>query len=144
MSNKRRAASNDNGAHFGSTINLSNDEHRSTTPQIAAVGNNVYIAWLNHDADDDHQILLKRSTNEGASFGSVKILSDVVEEFLVGLHIAATGNNVYVAWIGGGEDHGQCPETDDLEFVRSTNSGSSFGSVNRIVQDDYAPPGVWI
>jgi hypothetical protein len=86
MSNKTRAASNDNGAHFGSTINLSNDEHRSTTPQIAAVGNNVYIAWLNHDADDDHQILLKRSTN----------------------------------------------------------SGSSFGSVNRIVQDDYAPPGVWI
>jgi hypothetical protein len=136
--------STDNGAHFGSTINLSNDEDNSTDPQIAAVGNNVYIAWLNHDADDDHKILLKRSTNEGASFGSVKILSDVVEEFLVGFrdfHIAATGNNVYVAWIGGGEDHGQCPETDDLEFVRSTNSGSSFGSVNRIVQNDICTPG---
>jgi hypothetical protein len=136
--------STDNGAHFGSTINLSNDEDNSTDPQIAAVGNNVYIAWLNHDADDDHKILLKRSTNEGASFGSVKILSDVVEEFLVGFrdfHIAATGNNVYVAWIGGGEDHGQCPETDDLEFVRSTNSGSSFGSVNRIVQGEICTPG---
>ncbi len=136
--------STDNGAHFGSTINLSNDEDNSTNPQIAAVGNNVYIAWLNHDSDDDHLILFKRSTNEGASFGSVKILSDIVEEFLVGFrdfHIAATGNNVYVAWIGGGEDHGQCPETDDLEFVRSTNSGSSFGSVNRIIEDDICTPG---
>jgi hypothetical protein len=136
--------STDNGAHFGSTINLSNDEDNSTDPQIAAVGNNVYVAWLNHDADDDHKILFKRSTNEGASFGSVKILSDIIEEFLVGFrnfHIAATGNNVYVAWIGGGEDHGQCPETDDLEFVRSTNSGSSFGSVNRIVQDEICTPG---
>jgi hypothetical protein len=135
--------STDNGAHFGSTINLSNDEDNSTDPQIAAVGNNVYVAWLNHDSDDDHLIFFKRSTNEGASFGSVKILSDIVEEFLVGFrnfHIAATGNNVYVAWIGTGEDHGQCPETGDLEFVRSTNSGSSFGSVNRIVQDEICTP----
>jgi hypothetical protein len=134
--------STDNGAHFKSTINLSNDEHDSRTPQIAAVGNNVYVAWVDsfHNGDQEQQVLFRRSINEGASFGSVKTLSDRLDESELSLHIAATGSNVYVAWIGGGEDHGDCPFTGDLDFVRSTNSGSSFESVNRIIQHDICKP----
>jgi hypothetical protein len=99
--------STDNEAHFKSTINLSNDEHDSRTPQIAAVGNNVYVAWIDHFSpfEDENQVFFKRSTNEGASFGDVKnIRAPGSDENILNLHIAATGNNVYVAWIGGGEE----------------------------------------
>jgi hypothetical protein len=126
--------STDNGAHFKSTINLSNDEDKSRTPQIAAVGNNVYVAWVEFVSQQDgNQVFFKRSTNEGASFGDVKNLSAPrSDETIFSIRIAATGNNVYVAWIGGAGDHGECPDDADLEFVRSTNSGSSFGGFNRI------------
>jgi hypothetical protein len=45
--------STDNGAHFASTINLSNDEDKSRTPRIAAVGNNVYVAWVEFVSQQD-------------------------------------------------------------------------------------------
>jgi hypothetical protein len=138
--------STDNGAHFASTINLSNDEDNSSTPQIAAVGNNVYVAWVEFVSQlDGRQVFFKRSTNEGASFGDVKNLGPPGTDetiFPGSFRIAATGNNVYVAWIGGAGDHGECPDDGILEFVRSTNSGSSFGSVNRIVLNLCNPRGL--
>jgi hypothetical protein len=132
--------STDNGAHFGSTINLSNDEHASSTPQIAAVGNNVYVAWVDSfplPEPTNSQVIFKRSTNEGASFGDVKNLSDKFYEDIIDLHIAATGNNVYVAYFGVFEGPGDpCLVTGDFDFVRSTNSGSSFGDVKRIIDNE--------
>jgi hypothetical protein len=136
--------STDNGAHFASTINLSNDEDNSRTPQIAAVGNNVYVAWVEFVSQQDgNQVFFKRSTNEGASFGDVKNLGAPRTDetiFPGSFRIAATGNNVYVAWIGGAGDHGECLDDGDLQFVRSTNSGSSFGSVNSIIDNDICNP----
>jgi Collagen triple helix repeat (20 copies) len=42
------AASNNNGISFGTSINLSNNTGNSLFPQIAAIGNNVYVTW--HDS----------------------------------------------------------------------------------------------
>ena len=39
------AASNNNGTSFGPPINLSNSTEDSFNPQIAAIGNNVYVTW---------------------------------------------------------------------------------------------------
>ena len=38
--------STNNGASFGSTINLSNDDNSSVSPEIAVVGDNVYVVWV--------------------------------------------------------------------------------------------------
>ena len=40
------AASNNNGTSFGTPINLSNNTGDSAIPQIAAIGNNVYVTWI--------------------------------------------------------------------------------------------------
>jgi hypothetical protein len=39
-----------------------------------------YVAWVDNVEEDENQVLLKRSTNQGASFGSVKKLSDKFDE----------------------------------------------------------------
>jgi len=119
--------STDNGASFGSTINLSNDNHFSHLPQIAVVGNNVYIVWDDVDnagGSDESQLLFKRSTDKGASFGSAKSITDTIET--IRPRIAAAGNNVYVAFNAGSED------SEELFFTRSTNEGNSFGEVKSI------------
>ncbi|HEX7141715.1 MAG TPA: hypothetical protein VF222_04485 [Nitrososphaeraceae archaeon] len=39
------AVSSDNSQTFSTPINLSNNTGNSFTPQIAAIGNNVYVTW---------------------------------------------------------------------------------------------------
>jgi hypothetical protein len=116
--------STNNGQSFGATINLSNDDHFSHLPQIAVVGNNVYIVWddvNNVGGTDESQLLFKRSTNGGTSFSDVKKITDIVETFRP--RIAASGDNVYIAFTDGSEDK------MELAFTRSTNEGSSFSKV---------------
>ena len=115
--------STNNGASFGDTINLSDDNHFSHLPQIAVTGNNVYIVWDDVtvvNGVDESQLLFKRSTNNGASFGSTKIITDIVETFRP--RIAASGDNVYIAFTDGSEDN------MELAFTRSTNGGNSFSN----------------
>ena len=123
--------STNNGASFGDTINLSDDSHFSHLPQIAVTGNNVYIVWDDVtvvNGVDESQLLFKRSTNNGASFGSVKIITDIVETFRP--RIAASGDNVYIAFTDGSEDN------MELAFTRSTNGGNSFSNAISINNND--------
>jgi hypothetical protein len=114
--------STNNGESFGSTINLSNDDNFSQKPEIAVVGDNVYVVWVNtifdEQGDQTSQLFFKKSTNNGASFGSLKKL-DIVRESL-GPRIAASGNNVYIAVIGGSEDD------EEVFFTKSNDKGNSF------------------
>ncbi len=123
--------STNNGASFGDTINLSDDSHFSHLPQIAVTGNNVYIVWDDVtvvNGVDESQLLFKRSTNNGASFGGTKIITDIVETFRP--RIAASGDNVYIAFTDGSEDN------MELAFTRSTNGGNSFSNAISINNND--------
>jgi len=114
--------STDGGASFKSAINLSHDDRFSIFPDIAVVDNNVYVVWSNgipaDEPDQKSQLFFKRSTDGGASFGSVKKLPHVEES----LHpsMTASGNNVYIAFTGGSEDN------EKVFFTKSTNEGGSF------------------
>jgi len=116
--------STDSGASFESTKNLSNNPPDSLSPKIKASGNNVYVVW-----DDEStlgvstDVFYKRSTNNGASFGSIKNLSG--NNNAGAARIAISGKNVYVAWesvVGG----------SDVFFKRSTDEGASFGSTKNL------------
>jgi hypothetical protein len=61
--------STNNGATFGSTVNLSNNAGLSQSPAIAVSGNNVYVIWQD-STSGDFEILLRKSVNGGAAFGS--------------------------------------------------------------------------
>ena len=120
------------GAHFGFAINLSKDEHSSDNPQISVSGNVAYVTWVdrffNETADsDESQVFLKKSTNNGNTFGGVKVLSNTKDETVGDLRIASIKDNAYVAWTGGEFNEpssDDCPFDGRLNFAKSTNGGS--------------------
>jgi hypothetical protein len=112
--------STDGGATFGSTINLSNNAGTSFEPAVAASGNNVYVVW-NDDTPGNFEILYRRSTDGGATFGSTINLSNNAGGSFEPA-VAASGNNVYVVW------RDSTPGNDEILYRRSTDGGATFGS----------------
>jgi hypothetical protein len=96
----------DGGQTFGDEINLSNNPGFSEHPQIAASGNNVYVAWIDNSplvgsssqAEDNKKIMFKKSTDAGSTFAETITLSDVQAADSSNLEMAAAGNNVYAVW----------------------------------------------
>jgi hypothetical protein len=110
--------STDGGASFGSTDNLSNNAGFSQASAITASGSNVYVVWTD-DTSGNTEILYRRSTDGGASFGSTDNLSNSAG-FSFDPAISAFGNNVYVVWSD------DSPGNADILFKRSLDSGESF------------------
>ena len=60
--------SNDYGATFGETLNISESTAEAREPQIAAEGKNVYIVWQDN-TPRNNDIFLRTSSDYGATFG---------------------------------------------------------------------------
>ena len=114
------AASNNNGASFGTPINLSNNTTSSILPQIATIGNNVYVTWADY-TPINADIFLAVSNNNGTSFGTPINLSNNAG-FSQNPQIAASGSNVYVTW----DD--STPGNADIFLATSNDNGTSFGT----------------
>ena len=113
-----------NGGSFQGVVNLSNsgtvDDIDSNKVALAAAGTNVYAAWDDFYGSND--ILLKRSTNNGATFSAVRNLTGTGGTDALGPDLAATGTNVYATWSDfDGADY-------EAYFARSTNSGGTFSA----------------
>src|SRR5215208_2636457 len=118
--------STDGGANFGSTVNLTeNTAADAEETAMAASGNNVYVLWSNDFDPGTFDILYKKSTNGGTSFGDTINLSNTAGSS-GSPAIAASGNNVYVVW------HDNTTQVAgaqfDILYRKSTNGGTSFGS----------------
>jgi hypothetical protein len=118
--------STDGGATFGDTVNLSNTPNRSFQAAIAVSGNEVYVVWSD-GTPDNHDILLKKSTNGGASFGSIINLSDELGGYSEQASVAVNGNIVYIVW----RETTGTPFSDEIFYRRSADGGITFSdSVN--------------
>ena len=120
-------ASTDNGSSFGEAINLSADSKnataptRSDLPDIAVLGSNVYVVWVNY-VPGNYDIFFRSSTDNGVSFTDATELTD-----FAGLsdlpHVIASVSNVYVLW-----DDYNLAEGLDVFFRTSTDNGATFGN----------------
>ena len=101
--------SNNNGTSFATPINLSNNIGTSQLPQIAAIGNNVYVTWSDNTPDND-DIFFAVSNNNGTSFATpINLSNNTGGSF--DPQIAASGNNVYVTWVD------DTPGNDDIFVI---------------------------
>jgi hypothetical protein len=93
--------SSNNGGSFGSAIRTSTNAYNSYHASVDAFGTYVYVAWaddtpVSHSEQND-EIWLRVSSNNGASFGSpIRITTNV--GLSMWPSVAASGSYVYVAW----------------------------------------------
>lgn len=88
--------SNDSGETFGSPINLSNNTGFSEHPQIASVGNIIYIVWVD-DSSGEREIMFCKSSDSGKTFSN----SAIVSQNSIGpyhVELAAEEHSVYIVW----------------------------------------------
>jgi ethanolamine utilization microcompartment shell protein EutL len=110
----------------GSKINLSNTTGKSYGPAVAASENNVYVVWSD-DTPGTTEILYRRSTDGGASFGGAVNLSNTTgrsdHPAVAAFGDIVLGQSVYVVWTD------DTPGTGNSEILyrRSTDGGASFG-----------------
>lgn len=122
--------STDGGATWKANVNISQNPTRSSEPEIAASGSNVYVAWPDgrcFDKTENCDILFRGSANGGATWMSVKNLSNTAEISILP-QFAASGSNVYLVWVdklvvisspdGLGEG--------EIFFRRSTDGGATW------------------
>ncbi len=123
--------STNGGASFGNTINLSNNPGLSENPQIATFQREVFVVW--DDYSPGHaQILFKRSTDVGATFGSTINLSSNPGSNVnpqIGLWFCTRFcSSVHVTWLSSNNNDGNW----DVLFKRSTDGGATFGNTKNL------------
>jgi hypothetical protein len=120
--------STNNGASFGSEVNLSSNGGSSFDPDLDVTGKNVYVTWVD-DTPGNNDILFRKSTNEGDSFGSTKNLSSNGGDS-DNPQISSIGTSVRIVW----QDDTQ--GNSDIFFKASGNRGDSFGSTRNLSDND--------
>jgi len=90
----------DGGLNFNKPLNLSRTSANSMFPQVISNEENMYVLW--HDyAHGNGDIFLRKSTDLGATFGSIRNLSNDEDEsniFILGPQIFISENQVYTVW----------------------------------------------
>jgi hypothetical protein len=126
--------SEDNGTSFDKIKNLSNNTSDSFNQEIAVVGDNVYVVWLDQGENDITNILLKASADGGATFGrAVNISSNANQETFP--KVAAYEDSIYVAWNMAG-DNLDDRDNEGLFFVRSLDRGNTFDNIVKLNQQE--------
>ncbi len=119
------AASPNNGTSFNTALDISSNVNQLTNsqfPQIAAVGNYVYVTWfgLPHSG---YEIFLKISSTNGSNLNSVSAAAvSTTPSSGAQPKIAALGSYVYITWTDFKNGPGET-------FIRvSSNNGASFAA----------------
>ena len=121
--------SNDDGNSFGSPINLSDNVGFSEHPQIASVGNHVYVVWV-EDSSGQREVMFSKSLDSGKTFSNSTVVS---QNSLGSYHaeLATEGQNVYIVWNSFGTE-----TSNIILLAKSNDEGKNFGELIEIGEGD--------
>jgi hypothetical protein len=114
--------STDRGATFSAPKNLSSNSGNSFSAQIAVdLKGNIYVSWVDN-TPGNYAILFSRSADQGATFPSVKNLSNSPGDSSNPRIALDANGSVYVVW------QGNIPPAfnKDIFFARSSDLGANF------------------
>jgi len=123
------SASSDNGATFSQAINMSNNSEFADNARVSAFGNNEYILWMQGKFNEG-EILFKKSSDGGATFGQTIRLSDSNNTSSNPLLLTSDGN-VYTVWTSN--------ETNKANVYSRTSldDGTTFENVKNLSQGTF-------
>ncbi len=113
----------DSGATWQATKNLSNNPGNSGGPDIAVSGSNVYVVWLQANAEGLlKNIFFRGSIDNGATWGArVKITtSGTIDSFP---QMSAVGSNVFIIWD---------QKDGEVYFRRSSDNGATWQGIDKL------------
>jgi len=126
--------STDSGDHWSSTAtNLSANAGDSLRPDVSVTPSGVYVVWSDNTGitSGKFDILMKRTTSLGGTFGAVQNISTNSGDSLTP-KVAASGASVFVSW---SDMTGGTSGKFDIFAKKSTDSGSSFGPLVNVSAD---------
>ena len=107
---------------------------------VSAPGGGFYVAWVNHNANNESDVMLARFDSEGAATGSpvrVNQQAGVATAWRGDPpSVAVNGSSVYVLWTSRVESHDK--SGTDLYFSASHDAGKTFTAAVK-VNDDRVP-----
>lgn len=106
---------------FTNTIRISNAGENSTAPQLIVSGNNVYVGWIDNNANK-FDISFAKSTDGGSSFGAPINLGNPSMQGADNLGTAESSGKIYAVW------QSFSSEGSDISFSMSNDGGNTFGS----------------
>lgn len=129
--------SSDNGATFNQAINMSNNtQYAADNARVSAFGNNEYILWMQGKFNEG-EILFKKSSDGGATFGQTIRLSDSNNTSSNPLLLTSDGN-VYTVWASN--------ETNKANIYSRTSldDGTTFENLKNLSQGTFgvSNPGI--
>jgi hypothetical protein len=121
--------SNDGGKTFNNAITLSGNAPSAVfNPKLSSEGNNVFVVWQGDSNSGNQDILMRKSTDNGKTFGGVINLSND-RAGSGNPEINVNASSVYVVW------DGTTPGNNEIFYRRSLNNGSNFDSVRNLSND---------
>lgn len=121
--------STDGGKTFDNAITLSGNAPSAVfNPKLSTEGNNVFVVWQGDSNSGNQDILMRKSTDNGKTFGSVINLSND-HAGSGNPEINVNSSSVYVVW------DGTTPGNNEIFYRRSLNNGSNFDSVRNLSND---------
>ena len=114
----------DGGSTWGASKRLTYTWGISGFPDVAAGGDDVFLAWMDVKPGNK-EIYFKKSTDGGATWGSAKRIT-YNTGYSVYPDIAVNGANVYLVW--GDNSLGSF----DIYFRKSANGGTSWQTAQQI------------
>jgi hypothetical protein len=115
-----------NNKAFENPITLSGDIPSAVfNPKVTTEGDNVYVVWQGDSESGNQDILMRKSENNGQSFGDVINLSND-RAGSGNPEINVNSSNVYVVW------DGTTPGNNDIYMRKSINNGTDFDKVKNL------------
>jgi hypothetical protein len=117
--------STDGGTTWGAIKRITWNAGDSIMPALAAAGGYVHLIW-NDDSSGNDEILYKRSMDGGTTWGAIIRITWNTGASKAPAVVADNCNRVHIAW------YDNSPGNDEIMYKRSTDLGSTWGSINRI------------
>ena len=119
-----------NNRAFENPITLSGNIPSAVfNPKVTTEGDIVYVVWQGDSESGNQDILMRKSENNGQSFGDVINLSND-RAGSGNPEIRVNSSNVYVVW------DGTTPGSNDIYLRKSVNNGTDFGKVKNLSTND--------
>jgi len=120
-----------NGSSWESAVQFATNGTSWPNPDVAADGNNVYLAW-DQELDSDgapEEIRFRRSTDCGANWGADQRIANIAENYVYrNPRLCAGLGKVHLTWFGDRDKYWSV----EVYYKRSANGGASWDNTYRL------------